>query len=40
MSLILRCRFDPDHMQLVTDERSRPAWRMIAAWVKGRAQGA
>jgi predicted alpha/beta hydrolase len=28
--------FDPDHMQVLTDERSAPLWRAIASWLKER----
>lgn len=27
--------FDPDHMTLVTDERSRPVWDSVLAWMGG-----
>ena len=27
--------FDPGHMGLVTDLRSRPLWERVAAWMRG-----
>ena len=30
--------FDPGHMELVTDERSRPIWRLAAAFITRHAE--
>ena len=30
--------WDPDHMGLVTDERSRPVWRYLAEWMAARSR--